>query len=74
MSGVYLTLPFSTLTVPWLGFVVDLIVSVSPSASVSFFNTSIVTAVSYSVFALSLFATGLLFSLPESSFKDFTAL
>ena len=61
LAGVYLILSSSTFTVPWLGFVVDFIVSVSPSASLSFLSTSIVIAVSYSVVALSSFATGAVF-------------
>ena len=59
--GLYLTLPFSIFTIPWLGVVVDLIVKVSPSASLSFLRTSIITAVSYSVIALSSFAFGSVF-------------
>ena len=61
LAGVYLILPSSTFTVPWLGFVVDLIIKLSPSASLSFLSTSIVTAVSYSVTALSSLAFGAVF-------------
>ncbi len=57
----YLSLPSTLLTVPCAGCVVDLRESVSPSASVSLVTTSTVTAVSYAVFALSLFASGAVF-------------
>ncbi|OKY29053.1 hypothetical protein BTU71_20595 [Vibrio parahaemolyticus] len=56
-------MPSTTSTVPCsLGTEADSILSLSPSTSVSFGRTSIVTGVSSSVIAVSSFATGASFS------------